>query len=97
MKLSRDNQVELVNNLFWDMNVEIDYILKLLEGGAERHPKDKINLYLRLLTSCDWYTLLKLMPIDLLKREVLADTVINRLFPPALREKYKYARSVLSG
>jgi len=97
MKLSEDKKRELVNKLFWDRNVDIEYILKLLDGGPERFPGDKANLYCRLLTTYGWYTLLKLIPFDLLKDEALSETVIMRLFPNELRKKYQYARKVLSG
>ena len=97
MKFSEDKKRELLKKLFWDKDVDIDYILKLLEGGAEINPGDRVNLYYRLLTTYDWYTLLKLISIDRLKTEALSDVVTSRLFPDALREKYQYARRVLSG
>ena len=96
MEFPKDKKIELCKNLFWDRNIEPDYVLKLLEGGTERYPGEKINLYVRLLTTYDWYTLLKLIPVDQLKREVLSEGVVNHLFPPALRERYQYARRVLS-
>lgn len=97
MKFSEDKKRELLHKLFWDKNVDIEYVLKLLEGGPEQFPGDKVNLYCRLLTTYGWYTLLKLIPSDRLKNEALSETVIERLFPNELREKYQYARKVLSG
>ena len=92
-----DKKRELLKKLYWDKNIDIDYILKLLEGGREINPGDRTDLYCRLLTTYDWYTLLKLVSIDRLGSEVLDDVVLSRLFPDALRKKYQYARRVLSG
>jgi len=96
MKLSEDKKRELVNKLFWDKDIDIDYILKLLNGGHERSPGDKNDLYCRLLKTYDWYTLLKLISSDRLKHEALNEAVITMLFPKELRKKYQYARKVLS-
>ena len=97
MEFSKDKKRELLVKAFWDKNVDIEYILNLLEGGAESVPGDRINLYHRLLTTYDWYTLLKLIPIDRLKNEALSEAVLNHLFPDELRKKYKYAQRILSG
>jgi hypothetical protein len=96
MELSEERKRELLNKLFWDRKIDLKYVLELLQGAPERHPGDKTNLYLRLLTSYDWYTLLKLISPDSLKNEVLSESVVELLFPKELGNKYKYARKVLS-
>ena len=96
MELSEEKKRELIQKLFWDRDMDIEYILKLLEGGPEQFPEDRANLYRKLLTTYGWYRLLKLIPIKRLKEEALSETVISRLFPKELREKYEYARKVLS-
>ena len=53
------------------------------------------QFFRRLLTSCDWYTLLKLVGPEKLPG-ILEDPIIDELFPPDLKSKYKYARDVLS-
>ena len=57
---------------------------------------DRISLYRRLLMTCDWYTLLALIPPDRL-REALCEPVLERLYPASLKNRYLYARSVLFG
>jgi hypothetical protein len=47
------------------------------------------------LSSCDWYTLLKLIPSNKLQI-VLSDPVLDTLFPNDLKHKYRYAREQLS-
>jgi hypothetical protein len=96
MELSEETKRELLNKLFWDRKIDLEYVLGLLYGGPERSAGDKTNLYLRLLTTYDWYTLLKLLGPDSLKNEVLSESVVALLFPKELGMKYRYARKVLS-
>ncbi len=86
----------ILKKLFWDKDVDLDYILQLLEGKPEDIPGDRIDLHRRFLTSFDWYTLLKFFSVDTLKKEVLDEKVICRLFPKDLRNRYRYARKILS-
>ena len=87
---------EILKKLFWDRNVDIAYMLRLLEGKPELIPGDRIDLYRRFLTSHDWYTLLNLFSITTLKNEILDEKVICRLFPKDLRSRYRYARTIQS-
>jgi len=96
MKLSNKEKRELLQKAFWDTNMNMDYLLSLLEGGPERFPGDRTNLYLRLLRAHHWYTLIRLIPTERLRDEALSEAVVSRLFPKELREKYEYARAVLS-
>ena len=96
MELFEEKKRELLNKLFWDKKIDLEYVLELLHGGPERSPGDKTNLYLRLLKTYDWYTLLKLLSPDSLRDEVLNESVLVLLFPKELGKKYKYARKVLS-
>ncbi|MDX9785237.1 MAG: hypothetical protein RBT11_00520 [Desulfobacterales bacterium] len=82
--------------LTWDKHIDPAYLAQLLEGKAERHPGDKNELYRKLLTGCDWYTLLRLIPADRLKTEVLSEEVLSGLFPKALKLRYLYAKEILS-
>jgi len=96
MEFTENRKRELLSKLYWDKKVDIQYILALLHRGPERFPGDKTHLYYRLLTTYDWYTLLKLLSFDSLKNEALNESVLKRLFPKELRKKYQYARKVLS-
>ena len=90
------NKKEILKKLFWDRNVDINYMVSLLEGKPEFIPGDRIDLYRRFLTSHDWYTLLNLFSLTILKDEILDEKVICRLFPKDLRNRYRYARKILS-
>nr|NJM02519.1 hypothetical protein [Desulfobacula sp.] len=82
----------ILQKLFWDRIIDPDYLLGLMEGMPERIPGEKTDLYRRLLTSCDWYTLLQIFSIQTLKDEILKEEVIVRVFPEELKNRYRYAR-----
>ncbi|MFZ0612176.1 MAG: hypothetical protein WAM73_08075 [Desulfobacterales bacterium] len=83
--------------LYWDVSVEPDQLAGLLRGDFERLGHiDRPNLYRRLLMTYDWYTVLALIPPERL-REALSAPVIEHLYPPSLKNRYLYARSILFG
>ncbi len=86
----------MLSRLYWDMDVDPDQLYRLLneEINGIGHI-DKTGLYSRLLATYDWYALLKLIPAGNLKH-ALNDQVIKRLYPKELRERFLYAREVLS-
>ncbi len=86
---------EILSRIYWDMEVDPEKLLSILEGKTDRYYFiDKLNIYSRLLKSCDWYTLLKIIPAEHLT-DLLSDEVINRLYPKNLQDKFLYARSIL--
>jgi hypothetical protein len=86
----------IIKKLFWDRHTDVDYMLGLMDGQPERVCGDRIDLYRRFLTTCDWYTILEIFPSETIKTEILHDDVINRLYPKELKEKYQHARKILS-
>jgi len=55
---------------------------------------DPVSLYRRMLSTLDWYTILKLLPAGKIGA-LLQDAVIYHLFPVNLQKKYIYVRSKL--
>jgi len=95
-QLSKNEKERLLSRLYWDMNVAPDYLYHLLNDEiTEGEEFDRMQLYRRLLTTYNWYILLKLVPTKRLS-ELLSDSVIKMLYPKDLRERFKYAREVLS-
>ena len=88
---------EKLTAICWDADVDPDQLSRLLRGDIEKVGHiDRANLFRRLLTTYDWYTLLALIPPDRL-REALSEAVLDHLHPASLRERYRYARHVLYG
>ena len=96
-QLTEREKKRLLSKVYWDMSVDPEELFQVLQGEATE-PKniDKTAVYRRLLTTYDWYTLLRLIPEKQLA-EVLSDQVIDRLYPKTLRKRFLYARQVLSG
>ena len=87
----------LLKAVYWDADVAPAQLNRLLRGDIDRIGHiDRINLYRRLLMTYDWYTLLTLIPPDRLA-EALSAPVLDRLYPESLKERYRYAQSVLFG
>jgi hypothetical protein len=97
MKPVTDIEIKkLLSKAFWDLDISPDKLLMLLKDEIEDIDGfSKINLYRRLLTTFDWYTLLKLAPLKKITK-MLEYTVLDQIYPKDLKEKFIYARKVLS-
>ena len=94
-QLTPEDKKKLLSDAFWDKNVDENQLYDLIIGKIETLPfLDKKLIFCRLLSTYDWYTLIKLVPEKLL-REALNNDVLGRLYPKELKEKYKYARGIL--
>lgn len=92
----KNKKIKMFSRLYWDMNVDPEQLYQMLDGKIDGIGQiKKADLYARLLTTYDWYTLLKLVPLENLK-QALSDQVINRIYPKALKDRFLYAREVLS-
>jgi hypothetical protein len=86
-----------IRRVLWDTNQDAREILRWLDHeGSEQRNAERDRVYAKLLGSYSWYTLLRLLPAERL-REALDDRVLKRIWPPSLRKRYEYARSILSG
>ncbi len=95
-QLSSEEKEKRLSRLYWDMDINPADIYSLLNKETqELESVDEINFYCRLLSSCDWYTLLKLVPLKNIEK-ILCDTVIDRLYPKELKARFLYARKILS-
>ncbi len=96
-KLSHKEKDKLLSRIFWDLHINSNEISKMLDRPIEEITTNTlhINLYRRLLTSCDWYTLIKLIPLEKIN-EILSDLIIEGIYPKDIKRKYIYARKYLS-
>jgi hypothetical protein len=93
--LSKSEKEKILSRLFWDVHTNQMDMEKLLEEKIQTiQDLQSQQFFCRLLTSCDWYTLIKLMPPQKLKI-ILSDPILDRLFPKELKRKYIYARQIL--
>lgn len=81
--------------LSWDSNLSEEELEQLLSGKQNMiRGITSQNIYVKLLSSYNWYTLLKILGREKL-REILTDDVIKKLKSKSLQQKYFYARFVL--
>ena len=94
-RLSEPEIKKLLSRLYWDVKVQPDQLYELLKGEIERIGHVDIqNLYYRMLTTFDWYTILRIVPTDKLI-DLLSDAVIDKIRFKDLKEKFLYAREII--
>jgi len=97
MSSTEDSAAKKLSALYWDVDVQETQLERLLRGDIERIGHiDRLNLYRRLLMTYDWYSVLALIPPERMK-EALSASVIEHMYPPSLKNRYLYARSILFG
>jgi len=85
-----------LTELFWDYQFREEDLQALLKGKIEKVGHlDRNQLYLRMLTSLGWYQIMSILPKRRLK-EALSEQVIEKIRFKDLREKYYFAKRLLS-
>lgn len=81
-----------LSGLFWDIEIDPDKLYDLLNGKIQQVGHvDASNLFYRILTTLDWYSIIRVVPHERMK-ELLSDTVLDRIRFKDLKDKYLYAR-----
>jgi hypothetical protein len=81
---------------FWDSTVDAELLYNILHNKSttvEGITIDKI--YLRLLESYSWYTILDIITLERVN-EILSEKIVSKIWNKALRMRYEYARKLLS-
>lgn len=85
----------ILSKINWDTPISSDELYRIFTGAESQIGGiDKNWIYLRILNTFNWYTVLKIIPEKELPL-LLSDDVINNLFPRQLRIKYQHVRSAL--
>ena len=93
--ITRAEKERILKRLFWDVKPGSIKIDDLLTGDTEQlNSVEEHNFYRRLLMSCDWYTLLKILPFSKI-RSIIKSSVVEDLYPKDLKNRFIYARDVL--
>jgi hypothetical protein len=88
-----ETREEVLKRINWDYTYSVEEQERLL---ASDNLSDKKHIYLKLLQSVRWYTLLSILTEKELK-EALSVDVIRAVFPRPLRDTYMYASKTLFG
>lgn len=90
-----DELLRYLKSINWDTTLTSEELLKILKGDTEKVKGfTKQNLYIKLLNFYPWHKVRHMVKDEKLP-EVLADDVIQGLFPRDLRDKYRYVKSLL--
>jgi hypothetical protein len=90
-----DEKKQILKKAFWDKKIDLDILNSFINGEINSIPLiSSKSIYIKLLSTFDWYTLLSLLPKETLKK-ALSDDVLNDLFPKTRKGKYRYARQIL--
>lgn len=90
--LTKKETKTLLSRLYWDVDVDPEQLYQLLTGEKDRIGHiDVHNLYYRILTTLNWYDILKIVAPEKLG-ELLSDSVLDRIRFNDLKERYLYAR-----
>ena len=94
-QLSENEIKEILKAAFWDKEVDINLLYNsIIDKNNNFYPIDSTFLFSRILLSVKWHYLLKIVPKE--KWNIMLDaTVIERLFPKSLKNKFYYARKIL--
>lgn len=93
--MTREEKLQLVRSLYWEYAIDPEEAVRALEGKTERIGKLHRNeLFIKLLNFYPWHKVREIVPENMLP-DLLSEEVIRGLFPPILRERYRYVRKLL--
>jgi len=86
---------KLFQQIMWDNSLSPDDVEALLQGMNEKIGRyDKNAVFIKLLESFSWFTILQLFSPEEL-RNLLSDDVVKRLRFKSLRTKYEFVQKRL--
>jgi hypothetical protein len=96
MALYKDDELlEYLKSVNWDTTLTSAELLQILKGDVEKLKGfTRQNLFTKLLNFYTWHKVRHMVEEEELP-EVLAEEVIQGLFPRDLRDKYRYVKSLL--
>jgi len=90
-------EISLIKRIFWDYAIDPEEILAVLLGEKKQAGKfDRRRILIRMCERLGWYDLLNMVGLEFL-REHLDKKVVEGIRFPEIRERYRYARKLLSG
>ena len=91
---SDDELLKRMKMLTWDTTLTSEQLLAILKGESGSDKSVQKGLYIKILNWFPWHEVRCMIPENKLP-DVLADDVIQGLFPRDLRDKYRYVKSLL--
>jgi len=93
--MNKEERYILFKQIMWDNSLSPDDIEALLQGMNEKIGRyDKNAVFIKLLESFSWFTILQLFSPEEL-RNLLSDDVVKRLRFKSLKTKYEFVQKRL--
>jgi len=87
----------MIRRIVWDYNIEPENILDVLAGKLEKiGPFNLDRILTRLCERIEWYDILNILGLEFIRKNLTED-VVEAIRFPEIKERYRYARKVLSG
>lgn len=91
-----EEKKKYLKKAFWDREICGDDLLAILEKRMETsHDVTLAKLYVRLMETYNWYTILKLISFNQ-RIEIISEEFTNKIWNKPLRTRFEYARRLLS-
>ncbi|TAF74493.1 MAG: hypothetical protein EAZ53_08905 [Bacteroidetes bacterium] len=91
-----EEKKKYLKKAFWDRQISGDELLAILEKRMEAsHDVTLPKLYVRLLETYNWYTILNLISYDQ-RIEIVSEKFTNKIWNKPIRTRFEYARRLLS-
>ena len=92
--MDKDKQL-IYRQLMWDYDISPEDIDKLIKGEIQYAGHYDINsLFIKILNNFPWYTVIEILPIELVKK-LLTDENINKLRFKSIRNQYAKLQKIL--
>jgi len=85
--------IQLIKNILWDVDMSPEEVMSMMTDI--KRSDERRRIIVKLLTSYNWYTLLKIFTTEEMIEIINDNKVIDSIFPQSLKEKYKNAREIL--
>jgi hypothetical protein len=95
MTLSRDEKLNLMQNLNWDYDVSHADMLAVIEGSLEKAgPFTRDRLFVRSLERIPWHYVVMLWGVEAIKA-LYTEDVARRIWPRDRRKHFDFALAIL--
>ncbi len=93
--MDQSEKIKLLRALSWDYNIPVEDLDALLTGSTDLAGHyDKHKLFIKILETYPWFTILQLYPIKDIT-ELLTEKAIMQLRQPSLRKQYEFIKKRL--
>lgn len=93
--MEASEKIDLLRGISWDHNIPAEELYELALGKRSYAGHyDKNKLFIRMLETYPWFTLIRFYPVNEINF-LLTEKTINQLRQPSLKKKYEFVKKRL--